>query len=265
MNKSESIANLAAALSAVQGLLRPAEENATNPFFKSKYADLASIISAARAYMAANGLSVSQFPGPTYNGDSHHYATLTTILMHSSGEWLSQDLTMPLAKVDPQGYGSAITYARRYALASVLGIVAGEDDDANAATVTEVRMSTAKPLAVPSAVIKPAPVHNTQRQPQPGRLATFAETSTKPAQADDNRKLTRDEYLNVIVANLGYKNVPHVIATMKVIGFDKVIPEDSDARRKIYEALKEYRAYRDQGLPQDEALQAMADREAQDA
>jgi hypothetical protein len=156
MNKSESLANLAAALSAVQGALRPAEENATNPFFKSRYADLASIISAARAYMAANGLSVSQFPGPTYNGDSHHYATLTTILMHSSGEWISQDLTMPLAKVDPQGYGSAITYARRYALASVLGIVAGEDDDANSATVTEVRMSTASPLAVPSAV-KPAP------------------------------------------------------------------------------------------------------------
>ena len=288
MNKSETLGELATALAQVQGALRPAEENATNPFFKSKYADLASIISAARAYMAANGLSVSQFPGPTYNGDSHHYATLTTILMHSSGEWISQDLTMPLAKVDPQGYGSAITYARRYALASVLGIVAGEDDDANAATQpakaatrrpltpelekeyahglgAEVRMSTAKPLAVPSAVIKPAPVHNTQRQPQPGRLATFAETSTKPAQADDNRKLTRDEYLNVIVANLGYKNVPHVIATMKVIGFDKVIPEDSDARRKIYEALKEYRAYRDQGLPQDEALQAMADREAQDA
>ena len=99
-------------------------------------------------------------------------------------------------------------------------------------------MSTAKPLAVPSAV--------------------------KPAQAEDNRKLTRDEYLNVIVANLGYTSVPHVLATMKVIGFDKVIPEDSDARRKIYEALKEYRAYRDAGMEQDEAMTAMADREAQD-
>ena len=234
MNKSESIANLAAALSAVQGALRPAEENATNPFFKSKYADLASIISAARAYMAANGLSVSQFPGPTYNGDSHHYATLTTILMHSSGEWISQDLTMPLAKVDPQGYGSAITYARRYALASVLGIVAGEDDDANAATQpakaatrrpltpelekeyahglgAEVRMSTAKPLAVPSAVIKPAPVHNTQRQPQPGRLATFAETSTKPAtiypkldgNVEDPRAWLKERVLNDTV-NFGF-------------------------------------------------------------
>ena len=218
MNQSESLANLAAALSAVQGALRPAEENATNPFFKSKYADLASIISAARTYMAANGLSVSQFPGPTYNGDSHHYATLTTILMHKSGEWISQDLTMPLAKVDPQGYGSAITYARRYALASVLGIVAGEDDDANAATVTI--------------------------------------SSTK--------KLTRNEFLDVIVEKLGYKGHPHVLATMKVIGFDKIVPEDSDERKRIFEALKEYRAYRDAGMSQDEALQAMADREVQD-
>ena len=136
MNQSESLSNLAQSLARVQGQLRPAEQNAANPFFKSKYADLGSIIASARELMAENGLSISQFPGPTMNGEALHYATLTTILMHESGEWLSQDLTMPLAKVDPQGYGSALTYARRYALASVLGIVTGEDDDGNAATGT---------------------------------------------------------------------------------------------------------------------------------
>ena len=133
MDKSESIAKLAASLAKVQANLKPAAKNATNPFFKSDYADLGSVVNVARSLLGENGLSVAQFPGETFLSESGAAVELTTILMHESGEWLSQSLTMPIVKRDPQAYGSAITYARRYALASVVGIVTGEDDDGQGA------------------------------------------------------------------------------------------------------------------------------------
>jgi hypothetical protein len=133
MKQSESIKNLAIALAKVQAELQPAELNAKNPFFKSDYADLGSVVKAARSLMAENGLSISQFPGDTKPGDSLR-AELTSILMHASGEWLQQTMSLPLAKSDPQGYGSALTYMRRYAYASIVGIVTGDDDDGNIAS-----------------------------------------------------------------------------------------------------------------------------------
>jgi len=128
MNQSESIAKLATALSIVQGKLSHAKKDSANPFFKSKYADLESVWDACRDLLAANGLSVMQFPGEYFEGSM----SMTTILAHSSGEWIGQEMSLPVSKPDAQGSGSALTYMRRYALAAVVGVVQA-DDDANAA------------------------------------------------------------------------------------------------------------------------------------
>ena len=128
MNHSESIAKLATALSIVQGKLTHAKKDSANRFFKSKYADLESVWDACRDLLAANGLSVMQFPGEYFEGSM----SMTTILAHSSGEWIGQEMSLPVSKPDAQGSGSALTYMRRYALAAVVGVVQA-DDDANAA------------------------------------------------------------------------------------------------------------------------------------
>jgi hypothetical protein len=128
MNQSESIAKLATALSIVQGKLSHAKKDSANPFFKSKYADLESVWDACRDLLAGNGLSVMQFPGEFIDGTM----SMTTILAHSSGEWIGQEMSLPVSKPDAQGSGSALTYMRRYALAAVVGVVQA-DDDANAA------------------------------------------------------------------------------------------------------------------------------------
>jgi hypothetical protein len=131
MKMSENISDLSKALTAVQAALEPARFNAMNPYFKSKYADLGSVFEACRHLLADNGLSISQFPG-TPNTEFPAIA-LTTVLMHESGQWIQDTLVMPIAKASPQDVGSALTYARRYVLSSIIGIVADEDDDANRA------------------------------------------------------------------------------------------------------------------------------------
>ena len=129
MNQSDCITNLAIALSIVQGKLTYAIKDSNNPFFKSKYADLESVWDACRSLLSENGLAVMQFPGEYYDGTMH----LTTILTHKSGEWIGQDMSVPVTKPDAQGAGSALTYMRRYALAAVVGVVQA-DDDGNAAS-----------------------------------------------------------------------------------------------------------------------------------
>jgi len=129
MLQSESIANLADALSTVQGKLTYAVKDSANPFFKSKYADLESVWDACRSLLAENGLCVMQFPGEFIDG----CMSLNTVLAHGSGEWISQEMSVPVSKVDAQGAGSALTYMRRYALAAVVGVVQA-DDDGNAAS-----------------------------------------------------------------------------------------------------------------------------------
>jgi hypothetical protein len=129
MAQSESIKELATALSKVQGELTYAKKDSSNPFFKSTYADLESVWGACRSLLAANGLSVIQMPANFFEGRMW----LVTRLCHSSGEWIEQEMSVPVPKADPQGAGSAITYMRRYALAGFIGIVQA-DDDGNAAS-----------------------------------------------------------------------------------------------------------------------------------
>jgi hypothetical protein len=126
MQQSESIANLAKALSTVQGKLTHAKKDSANPFFKSKYADLESVWDACRDLLASNGLAVAQFPGLYSELDKS--MSLTTILTHNSGEWISQEMSMPLSKVDAHGCMAILTYMRRASLAAVIGVVQADDD-----------------------------------------------------------------------------------------------------------------------------------------
>ena len=144
MLQSESIANLAKALSIVQGKLTHAKKDSANPFFKSKYADLESVWDACRDLLADNGLAVAQFPG-TYS-DLDKSMSLTTVLTHESGEWISQEMSVPMSKVDAQGAGSCISYMRRYSLAAVVGVVQA-DDDGNAAS-NPVKQAVVKPKEI---------------------------------------------------------------------------------------------------------------------
>lgn len=130
MTTSPTIDKLAAALAKAQGEFPNVPKDAANPFFKSKYADLAGIVETARPILKKYDLSISQLPG--FDVDKG-CIVLTTILLHASGEFLSQDLNMPVLNVKAQEIGSALTYARRYALQSVL-CLAAEDDDGNAAS-----------------------------------------------------------------------------------------------------------------------------------
>jgi len=129
MNKSDSITALAAALSLAQGEMAAAKKSTDNPYFKSKYADLGEIIETARGPLAKNGLAISQLVQP----DSDH-AIVESILLHKSGEWISGIIQLKPVKTDPQGIGSAITYARRYGLGALLNMATEADDDGNAAS-----------------------------------------------------------------------------------------------------------------------------------
>jgi hypothetical protein len=145
MNKSDSIKELATALNLAQAEMSGAKKKAANPFFKSKYADLNSVVDAIRVPFCDNGLSYSQFP---LFRDG--LVGVETILMHSSGEWISSELLLPMVKQDPQAAGSALTYARRYALQSIAG-VPSEDDDGNHASQASPKQ--AKPVDH-SAIVK---------------------------------------------------------------------------------------------------------------
>lgn len=134
MNTSESINELATALCKAQSEIGPAAMNATNPFLKNRYADLNSIVEAIKPALANNGLSYVQMPGIATSGEFG--IALTTRLMHESGQWLEDTFIMPMptderGKSIMQVAGSAISYARRYALAAMLGVVADEDVDGN--------------------------------------------------------------------------------------------------------------------------------------
>lgn len=126
MNQSTTIGALAASLAKAQKSFKPAIKDANNPFFKSKYVDLAGAIDAVRDALADNGLALVQ------STDAGDKMVLHTTLLHSSGEWISGTYPITAVKTDPQGIGSAVTYARRYSLMALLGIAA-EDDDGEAA------------------------------------------------------------------------------------------------------------------------------------
>ena len=125
MKQSESITDLATALCLAQAEMGGAVKDSNNPFFKSSYADLTSVIKVIKQPFANHGLSFVQLPVTSDGGKG---VGVSTMLMHNSGQWIQSEYLLPMDKITPQGAGSAITYARRYALQSLVGIPAVDDD-----------------------------------------------------------------------------------------------------------------------------------------
>lgn len=126
---SLGIAKIADALSKAQSEFETVVKDSDNPYFKSEYADLATIIKATKTALSKNGLAIIQSPGAIVENK----VLLTSMLVHSSGEWFRGETMMPMSKPDAQGMGSALTYARRYAYQSLVSVAGESDDDGNAA------------------------------------------------------------------------------------------------------------------------------------
>lgn len=129
MKQSESVAKLFPDLILALGEIGGVTKSANNTFFKSKYATLEDVIEASKSILRSHELAVMQGGGDYGNGA----LTITTRIIHASGEWIESTMDIPLAKADPQGAGSAVTYGRRYALMAMLNMPA-VDDDGNHAT-----------------------------------------------------------------------------------------------------------------------------------
>lgn len=148
---------LFAALAKAQGQLEAAAKSSENPHFRSKYADLSEVWEAWKKVGPANGLSVIQYFKPRENGAQ----SLVTILAHSSGQSIEGEMLLMPSKNDMQGLGSATTYARRYSLAAMVGIVQ-DDDDGNAASGVTQKPPAKTPAAVraPTAESRPRTVND---------------------------------------------------------------------------------------------------------
>lgn len=130
MKTSESIVNLSASLVAAQADARNATFDSVNPHFKNRYASLAEVIETMKPVLAKHGLAIVQMPAVRMDIGP----VLMTRILHQSGEWIEDEYPINPIKNDPQGFGSAITYARRYTLPGILMIASEEDDDGNAAS-----------------------------------------------------------------------------------------------------------------------------------
>lgn len=137
---SADTTKLDAALAKAQGEIEAASKDKTNPAFKSRYADLTAIWGACRPALAKHAISVTQWPVHSEDGRLH----MITRIAHG-GEWIKAHFSIPVTKQDPQGYGSATTYAKRFTLAAALGVVADEDDDGNAASARPATRQEPKP------------------------------------------------------------------------------------------------------------------------
>ena len=221
MAASEQLNELAAALSKTQAMLQGAVKDAKNDHFKSRYADLASCWDACREALAANGLSVVQLP----EGDGS-VVTMTTMLIHTSGQWVSCTGTFRPTKADPQGLGSCITYARRYQLCAVVGI-SPEDDDGNAAS--EPVKQQAKPERKPEPKPKPEPEPEVAKQLD----ADLAEILKGFGWAADRRKANADTLLAMFGCTLAQCMASDAVAQAAVISIQRWLTEcDGDTHER---------------------------------
>lgn len=202
---------LYAALVAFQADLKPVDKSAANPFFKSKYAPLPAVMEVIQPLLAEHGLAVCQMV-TRLEGQS----ALRTILVHKSGQSIQDTMPLLLTKADPQSQGSAITYARRYAIMAALGVVADEDDDGNAAS--------GKVKAAPRATAKKdAPKPATQEQ-----LDTIRRGLAAVGTADDAAKRVLDQVKTQAQANELIKKLAAKVKATKQDEPDDVMLNDVD-------------------------------------
>ena len=178
MTKSETINELAQALLRVQKQLLPTVKDARNAFVGNTYATLNAVMESCREALFSQGILLTQLPcsAPAELGPGH--IGLETMLTHTeSGEWISSVAVIPLPKSDPQGMGSAITYARRYSLCAILGIVT-EDDDGEAAKVPVQRQAGAR---------NQGQMKQSEKAMPPSSLPNLDGVTYRTVQADDGR------------------------------------------------------------------------------
>ena len=215
--RSESIMNLAAALAVAQGQITtaPKENVANTGTFSYKYSTLDDIWGACRKPLAENGLSVVQIPT---NDETGFY--LETILIHSSGEWISGLMTLPITTgrmSELQAMGSAITYARRYMLGAMVGVTTGDDDDGQAAGQQQ-KPEPVKTFPLPTPQI-PEPVKPTPSM-TPKKLLT---------------RLNQEESVNGF-----YTEVADIYQSVFTEGRDWPEAEDIDAWKLLFQDAKQY-------------------------
>lgn len=166
MKTSESLKSFAASFVKAQSQLKEANKNKLNPFYKSNYADLNSVWEAAKEALHSNGFTISQ---PTVFRDG--VMLVETLLLHTSGEWIMGEYLVTTEKPGPQAIGAAVSYARRYALASIVGVTTGEvDDDGESATNHEKK--TENVPASPATATAPAAASQVQEPPKSEWLMT---------------------------------------------------------------------------------------------
>lgn len=219
---SDSILAIAPAYVVCQAAIRGARKDASNPHFQAKYADLSSIMEAGRGAMAANDLALLQLPAC-----DGKVATITSVLLHKSGEWFACELSLEPQQKTPQGFGSALTYCRRYSAAPLLGI-APEDDDGNAA---EGRGSKDAAKAVGREKLKAAG----RTVPPELEEEIPPEATVRTLKAALNFKMLGA--FRAIKKSLGEKDYYEIL---KRFGYEKsnAIPDDATGR-KIYKAMGE--------------------------
>lgn len=205
METSQQINEIATALSKAQSEIEGAVKDVRNDFFKSKYADLHGVWDACRDALVKNGLSVVQTtetPLNPFGGEKvdDGYITVVTRLMHSSGQWIQGRLRMKPTKPDPQAVGSCITYARRYALAAIVG-VAQMDDDGNAASGNAQQEEK-------KAFIKPTPSPKTNYQQKQGCISEGQSKLIWARRKKANK--VSDADFEKILADKGYKDASFI-------------------------------------------------------
>lgn len=132
MKQSDNIANLAKAMIVAQKAIQSSvAKNATNETIGSAYADLGAVIEAVKSHLNAAGVAVIQSPTLSQHSAS---VSLTTRLIHETGEWMEDTCSTPMAYLDPQGFGSAVSYLRRYALTAMMGLYQADDDGSAASS-----------------------------------------------------------------------------------------------------------------------------------
>lgn len=148
ISHSAEIKDLVGSLAKAQGVMRPAVFNKINPHFRSRYADFSSCMDACRVPLSENGIAVIQ-----YCETIDTKLNLVTMLAHTSGQWMKSEFPLITSKMDSQGIGSAMTYAKRYSLCGMVGIVADEDSDDDAETaVGRGKNESPKPQAKPQKI-----------------------------------------------------------------------------------------------------------------
>ncbi len=231
MLQSNEIDQLAASLVKVQTSLNGALKDSSNPFFKSKYADLESVWAACREPLTSNGLCVVQGTAV----DPTQGTCVVTTLYHTSGQWVRGMLPINAKANDPQGQGSAITYARRYALAALVGVVQTDDDG-------EAAMARPQKPASPSNVIRSESIaYHRQKSDAP----TISTTTPKVAETlipaiDELPALIKaiGQYGKVAI-DKKKMSLDEVVALVNANGAPNKEALTLDGAKAVYKALKE--------------------------